>query len=231
VFSHFFIIFTLNKRAYTDWVIDLVGLFIQGIGVAVIQTFLILKVFPMLLPNYEKSLSINPLIQFLISFVFIDYIYYWNHRMLHSDFFWRFHFLHHSAERVDWLTTSRNYLFAPLVICYLWIHAFFIFILTDYSFYLAGVMLTYSLDIWRHSHFSSNHIQLFQKLEGIVITPQLHHKHHSKTHCNSLFGANFSWWDSFHGTKQMTAHLDVTVEENLVNLEHLIVFPTYKKVA
>ncbi len=229
VFNNFHILFSLNKRNYTDWFIDLLGLFLQGVGIALIQTWFILKVFPALLPSYQSSVSIHPIIQFVISFILIDYIYYWNHRMLHSNFFWRLHFLHHSTQSVDWLTTSRNHLFTPLVICYLWIHSFFAFILTDYRFYLVGVICTYTLDIWRHSKFSSNHAQIFQKLEGIFITPRLHHEHHSKTNCESFFGANFSWWDRLHGTKKDISNSVLAPCNNLVSLKDLVLFPKHKK--
>lgn len=229
VFNNLPIFFSLNKRTYSDWFIDFVGLLLQGLGIALIQTWFILKVFPALLPNYKSFISIHPIVQFVISFILIDYIYYWNHRMLHSRLFWRLHFLHHSAKNVDWLTTSRNHLFTPLAICYLWLHSFFAFILTDYRFYLAGVICTYALDIWRHSKFSPKHAQIFQKIEGVFITPRLHHEHHSKTNCESFFGANFSWWDTLHSTKKDISYPVLATHNNLVRLKHLVIFPKYKK--
>src|SRR5690348_14230911 len=36
-----------------------------------------------------------------------DFLLYWSHRIFHTDRFWPYHSIHHSAEDVDWTTSYR----------------------------------------------------------------------------------------------------------------------------
>jgi sterol desaturase/sphingolipid hydroxylase (fatty acid hydroxylase superfamily) len=41
---------------------------------------------------------------------FSDLIIYWGHRLQHKvDFLWRFHKVHHSAEKLDWMAAHREH--------------------------------------------------------------------------------------------------------------------------
>ena len=88
------------SRTKQEWTIDLMGLFIQGV---------VIPIFPLLLipfleycfPHYNKRIEINPWNQVLLSFVLIDYLYYWNHRLFHTKRFWHIHRLHHSSKHLD----------------------------------------------------------------------------------------------------------------------------------
>lgn len=49
-------------------------------------------------------------LQFAVAFVLSDAAIYWAHRWQHNNaFLWRFHRVHHTAERMDWLAAHREH--------------------------------------------------------------------------------------------------------------------------
>ena len=63
---------------------------------------------------WRGAVEVPSWLAFVISFVVIDYAYYWNHRLLHGAL-WRWHAVHHTASRLDVVVTSRNTLWTPLL--------------------------------------------------------------------------------------------------------------------
>jgi sterol desaturase/sphingolipid hydroxylase (fatty acid hydroxylase superfamily) len=53
-------------------------------------------------------------IQVVVALVVIDFYGYWIHRIQHARPFWRFHAVHHSSTRLDWLGSVRNHPVADL---------------------------------------------------------------------------------------------------------------------
>lgn len=193
----------LRRNAWRDssrW-IDVIGLFMQGVIVPVLQVGLIYFFLNILFPLAKGSIAIHPALAFLTNFVVIDYLYYWNHRLLHSKAVWIWHAVHHTAERMDVWVTSRNTLWSPFFILYIWVNGFFIFILKDPAPFLLAASLTAALDLWRHSKFTPSDGSMFRKLLAIgLVTPHEHTWHHSSDHPNCNYGANLNWWDKLHGT-------------------------------
>lgn len=171
------------------WVVDASGLVIQGIIAAALVW---------LVPYRRGMIDIPFLPAFLISFVAVDYAYYWNHRLLHGAL-WRWHAVHHTASRLDVVVTSRNTLWTPLLIVYLWAGAAAVLLLRDPSGFLLGLSLTAVLDLWRHSPLIPPP-PLRRALSWIVVTPHEHAWHHSRSRTDVNFGANLTLWDRLHGT-------------------------------
>ena len=186
------------SRTKQEWTIDLMGLFIQGV---------VIPIFPLLLipfleyffPHYNKRIEINPWNQVLLSFVLIDYLYYWNHRLFHTKRFWHIHRLHHSSKHLDVFATSRNSVITSFVFVYLWTQTLALYLLSDSTYFLFGFALTFALDLWRHSGVSTPR-SLKKCLDLFLITPEHHVFHHSKVGRNKNFGANLNLWDKIHGT-------------------------------
>src|SRR5690606_34754067 len=127
---------------------------------------------------------------FLLNFIVVDYLYYWNHRLLHSQFFWPAHAVHHSIESLDAIATSRNTVWSPILIVYLWANGFAVFMLKEPFWFLAGASATAALDLWRHSQIFAKPAttvpgRLFAKF---FITPNDHSWHHSTSHADFNFG-------------------------------------------
>lgn len=189
------------SRDASAWLLDTAGLWVQGILIPLLQMTLVYSLFSLLLPQAKGSLDLHPIAAFLLNFVVVDYLYYWNHRLLHGKIFWQTHAVHHTAEHLDLFITSRNTLWTSLLIVYVWVNGFFIFLLREPQAYILAVSLTASLDLWRHTTFGFRQRSAFYGLlAALLITPHEHAWHHSSTKSGRNFGANLSLWDKLHGT-------------------------------
>jgi sterol desaturase/sphingolipid hydroxylase (fatty acid hydroxylase superfamily) len=169
--------------------------------IPLLQATFIYGLYRHLLPVSPGCLTLSPVLTFLLSFILVDYWYYWNHRLLHSKTLWQVHQVHHTVTQMDGLGTSRNTLWSSFLIVYLWVHPLFFYVLADSTAYLLGVSLTSALDLWRHSSaIIPTRSWLYRGLCSWLILPQDHAWHHSRKalHCN--YGANFKLWDRLHGT-------------------------------
>ncbi len=63
------------------------------------------------MPSVRGAFSSQPFaIQVLEVVLLSDLLVYWGHRLQHRvGFLWRFHAVHHSAERLDWLAAHREH--------------------------------------------------------------------------------------------------------------------------
>ena len=190
VFIVFAVLLVATKtfaRSRGEWLIDGSGLLVQGA---------IASLFAAIAPRGRLELPFA--VQLALSFVAVDYAFYWNHRLLHGAL-WRWHAVHHSATRLDVVVTSRNTLWTPLLLVYVWATAAAVVLLRDPRGWLAGLSLTAALDLWRHSPLTLPS-SARRALSLVLITPHEHAWHHSTARCDVNFGANLSWWDRLHGT-------------------------------
>ncbi|KST67415.1 sterol desaturase family protein [Mastigocoleus testarum] len=191
----------LQKKSSEDWILDTLGLFFQGIVIPLLQLGIIYRLYQNILPNLHNCYSLHPILGFILSFVIVDYFYYWNHRLFHTSLMWRIHQVHHTVTQMDVLGTSRNTLWTSFLIIYLWIHPLFIYLIQDPSYYILGVSLTSALDLWRHSCFNIPQTSFFYRcLSPWLILPQDHALHHASSCIKGNYGANFKLWDRVHGT-------------------------------
>lgn len=185
-----------NSRSEDEWLLDMSGLLLQGVLIPFLQTVALYYLFSLIVPDWNRSISLHPVAGFLTSFVLVDYLYYWNHRILHKRVLWPFHRVHHSSEKMDLLVTSRNSLLSPFLLVYLWMNGLFVFVLQDPTCFIIGMSLTAALDIWRHSGFELEP----RFLSHVLVMPRHHAWHHSHNRAHTNFGANFVLWDRIHGT-------------------------------
>lgn len=181
-------------RRPAEWLADLLGLGVQGALVPLAQAALLYGALLKLAPSWRGVLDLGSVAAFLLNFVAVDYLYYWNHRALHGAL-WPWHALHHTPRDLDVWVTSRNTLWTPALIVYVWINALVVFLLRDPSAYVAGAALTAALDLWRHSGAWPDGWAL-----PLLMTPREHAWHHSAERFDRNFGANLRLWDRLHGT-------------------------------
>jgi sterol desaturase/sphingolipid hydroxylase (fatty acid hydroxylase superfamily) len=65
-----------------------------------------------IIPNSFQTIVGNQpyLLQVIEVLILSDFLIYWGHRLQHKiDFLWRFHKVHHSAEKLDWLAAHREH--------------------------------------------------------------------------------------------------------------------------
>jgi len=218
----------LKSKCFEDWLLDSLGLWFQGMLIPLLQVILIYQLSPWL-PIPQKCLNLPIILSFILSFVAIDYLYYWNHRLLHSAFFWNIHRVHHTVTDLDVLGTSRNTIWASFLIIYLWIHTLFLYLLTDPTGYLLGVSLTSALDLWRHSQLIiPSNSWLYRFLSPWLILPQDHAWHHSSQCFNYNYGANLKLWDRLHGTYYNNSQLPTEIGiKTSLSLTQKLLFPFY----
>jgi sterol desaturase/sphingolipid hydroxylase (fatty acid hydroxylase superfamily) len=198
---------TLLARTPSDWALDGASLFIQGVVVPTLQIVVVVGLLHHAIPHWAGAWRLNATLAFFCNFVLVDYLYYLNHRLLHVPRFWPIHAVHHTPRHMDVFITSRNTLWTPIFIVYLWVNGFFIFVLRDPNPFILGASLTAALDLWRHSTFGPRPGSWWHKLlSTCLITPHEHAWHHSAERMNHNFGANFNWWDKLHGTFYKAEH-------------------------
>ncbi|OYD90361.1 sterol desaturase [Nostoc sp. 'Peltigera membranacea cyanobiont' 210A] len=217
----------LKVKSREDWLLDAIGLTIQGILIPLLQATLVYWIYQHLLLNQQGYLKISLIPTFIISFVVVDYLYYWNHRLLHTKLLWKVHQVHHTVTQMDVLGTSRNTLWTSLLIIYLWIHTLFFYLLADPTGYLLGVSLTSALDLWRHSRLIIPESSwLYQFLSSWLILPQDHAWHHCREIYNYNYGANLKIWDKLHGTYYESKKLPSLIGiPSSLNLFQKLLFP------
>ena len=191
----------LARKPIADWALDLIGLAIQGWLVPLLQVVVIFAALKVYKPVLRGIWDLEGWQAFLLNFVVIDYLYYWNHRLLHSRALWPLHRVHHSLTAMDVLGTSRNTIYSSFFILYLWVNAVVLFALTDPFPFALAAALTAALDLWRHSSVMFARASIGHRiLSAVFITPHEHAWHHSLERFDVNFGANLSLWDRVHGT-------------------------------
>jgi sterol desaturase/sphingolipid hydroxylase (fatty acid hydroxylase superfamily) len=136
-----------------------------------------------------------------------DGMRYWLHRLSHrSRLLWRFHAVHHSPHRLNWLNVSR---FHPL-------DKAAQFVLDSLPFVAVGVgsdvlaiyFVFYALNgFLQHSNCNVR----LGWLNHIVAGPELHRWHHSMvvSESNTNYGNNLIIWDRMFGTRFLPDERDV----------------------
>ena len=187
------------QRKKDDWILDGVSLLVQGALIPLLQVFLVATWLTKFASGAAGTVELHPLVAFALCFVGVDYLYYWNHRVLHSKVLWPVHLVHHTADQMDVLTTSRNTVWSSLLIVYLWINGTVVYLLADPMPYVAAITLTAVLDLWRHSPHQPKGLAE-QALGSFLVLPRDHAWHHSQDVYDVNFGANINLWDKLHGT-------------------------------
>jgi sterol desaturase/sphingolipid hydroxylase (fatty acid hydroxylase superfamily) len=136
-------------------------------------------------------------LQILIALLVVDFGGYWIHRLQHATPLWRFHAIHHSSTRLDWLASVRNHpigelvgrmlMLPPLVLAGVDIRV------------LAGV--SGLIGIWA-VFLHANVPWGFGPLKYVIATPLYHRWHHSSDPeaRDKNFGSLLPIWDLLFGT-------------------------------
>lgn len=114
-------------------------------------------------------------VTFLIAFVFGNVVGYWSHRLSHTvPLLWRFHKIHHSSQRLDWLAGVRRH---PLE--QTWGALFIGLPLIFLGFQPGEVGAVQVVNVFWGVFLHSNVRLRFKRLRHVIATPEYHHWHHS----------------------------------------------------
>ena len=148
----------------------------------------------------------------LCLFLVSDFTYFLTHYLEHHvAILWEAHKVHHSATFLNPLTARRvhplafvfeeltNAGFTGIVVGFFTVVIDFNLIDIFFLYLCASkIPAIVTLDILKHSHFSFG----YGPLEMILISPRIHHLHHSckPEHLNRNFGVKLVVWDRIFGT-------------------------------
>lgn len=188
-----------------DWALNLVGFAIQGAIIPLCGYFISVRALPAIYPQLAGALKTGAAGAFLLNFVFIDFLYYWQHRLFHrSEMLWKLHECHHSSGRVDIWATARNTVITNFLFVYMLINPVLGYLVDAPEAFYAGAMLTASLDLVRHTSIDFGRLPFSSAagswIAAVFVTPRMHHQHHSSDHYHGNYGANLILWDKLFGT-------------------------------
>jgi sterol desaturase/sphingolipid hydroxylase (fatty acid hydroxylase superfamily) len=126
-----------------------------------------------------------------------DLLGYWGHRLDHEvPFLWRFHSVHHSSERLDWVSGFRAHPFDVVAIAP---PAGFL-LAAGFGGRVTGVLAVIQIVVGLFLH--ANVRWQFRPLARVVATPEFHHWHHSSEPdaINRNYAGLLPVWDILFGT-------------------------------
>jgi sterol desaturase/sphingolipid hydroxylase (fatty acid hydroxylase superfamily) len=139
--------------------------------------------------------------QCVVGFLGLDFLLYWQHRMMHRvGLLWRLHLMHHTDQVLDASTGIR---FHPLEFLFS-----FGFKMLAVIFIGPPVIVVIVFEIVLNAASMFTHANIHvpktwdDKLRYMFVTPPMHRIHHSDivAERNSNFGFFLSWWDRMLGT-------------------------------
>jgi sterol desaturase/sphingolipid hydroxylase (fatty acid hydroxylase superfamily) len=184
------------------WQTDLTHFFVSHAGV---QLFSFLTLIPVQVAlgwtqggPLRAAVAAQPAwLQFLEILLVVDLVAYWVHRAFHHPRLWRFHAVHHSSPRLDWLAGSRIHLVDALTTRTAGFVPVFVL---GFS---APALYAYLLFVSFHAvYIHANVAHRFPVLRWIVATPEFHHWHHTSDAegLDRNFGVLVPLWDVVFGT-------------------------------
>jgi sterol desaturase/sphingolipid hydroxylase (fatty acid hydroxylase superfamily) len=144
-----------------------------------------------------------------------DFVVYWAHRLIHTRPLWRIHRWHHAPRHMYWLAGSRQSFLQGLI----YTIPFLTFVALQIPVNVIGGYLLFSIVVnhWMHSNIRLK----WPWLEAVLVTPRIHHVHHSTDprHFGRNFGSVFCVWDRMFGTffdpDDVTAPLQFGIPERV----------------
>jgi sterol desaturase/sphingolipid hydroxylase (fatty acid hydroxylase superfamily) len=167
---------------------------------------------------------------YAITFVVLDFEFYWGHRLHHQiNFLWKGHLIHHNSEEYN-IATSIRQPFAS------YINFLFFLSLPAALLGLSPVVIMVVLPIHKFAQvwYHTQHIGKLGFLEHIIVTPSQHRVHHAlnPAYIDKNYSAIFNVWDRLFGTFQAELETDPpvygitrpsrTYNPVTINFEHLI---------
>lgn len=136
-------------------------------------------------------------ITILLVVLLFDLADYWTHRLMHNSLLWGVHAVHHSEQRMTWLTSSRVHIFESSIM-----KLGYLFILGWVGFpmwaLLAANVVAYLHNRYVHCNVGWNH----GPLAKVIASPNWHRWHHSvePSAYNKNYANVFSFLDVLFGT-------------------------------
>lgn len=145
----------------------------------------------------------------LAQVIFLDLVIYWQHYLFHRIApLWRLHRVHHSDTEFDSTTALRFHTLEIYLSFFIKALAVWSFGISPVAIVIFEIILNFSA-MFSHGNFSLP--RLFEKINLLVVTPDMHRIHHSidTKECNSNFGFCLSVWDRIFKTYRKQSNHDL----------------------
>ena len=148
---------------------------------------------------------------FFFAIFFMDFIFYWRHRIYHS-WMQKWHRLHHNDNGYDISLTLR---FHPIenLINYLIIFSGILFLRIPAWEAVFIIQLFAFQALWSHVADFHNDVTTVNLWDRVFVTPRIHRLHHDIGQTGRNYGFLFSFWDQIFGT--FITSKKITSKENL----------------
>ena len=184
-----------------------IGVFVLGWPIQVLIPFLSASGAAVIAREHGLGLlnmvSVPPAVAVAMSVVALDFVGYWEHRLLHSfPPFWRLHALHHSDTDLDVASYIRHH---PLEVLVQALFDALAVITFGFSPVSVTLFIAISAVIQMIAHGNIELPQTLRWVAALVVTPELHRLHHSQAfdENNSNFSETFPIWDRLFGTLRL----------------------------
>lgn len=137
------------------------------------------------------------IVSFIGTFFLVDFFYYWQHRIMHeTKFFWAFHLVHHSGQKMNLTTSFRLNWLSPLVGSLFYIPAVILGAPSEY------ILVALALNLVFQFFLHTESIGKLGFLEGIINTPSAHRVHHGSNpeYLDKNYGGVLMIWDRIFGS-------------------------------
>ncbi len=130
----------------------------------------------LLMPSFQAAVAAQPVwLQILEIMLVTDFFGYWVHRAFHKfPFLWKFHAVHHSSGKMDWLASSRTHIVDALA------NRGIAFAPVFWFGFAPKALALYVTFISFHAIFIHANVKWrFRGLRWLISTPEFHHWHHT----------------------------------------------------
>ncbi len=188
------------------WLTDLQHFFVSHL---LVQLLTYLSLFPATVlfaaltgPGLQQAVQAQPLwLQALEVMLVADLTEYSVHRLFHTvPWLWRFHAVHHSVERMDWIAGSRLHLVDIIATRGLTFLPVFLLGFAQPAVYAYLIFVSFHA-VFLHANVGFR----FGRLEHWLVLPRFHHWHHSSETAalDKNFALHFPWIDALFGSKYL----------------------------
>ncbi len=152
----------------------------------------------------RRAVGSQPVVLQFFEIMFLtDLVQYWVHRAFHRvPWLWKFHAVHHSAQVMDWLASSRMHFVEIVFLRGLTVIPMYVLGFSESALY-AYLIFVYLLSAAVHSNVRLR----LGALEPFFVTPRFHHWHHGieREAIDVNFAVHFPVFDKVFGTFHLPA--------------------------
>lgn len=155
----------------------------------------------------------NPVGKFILSFLLLDLIIYFWHRVCHKyEGLWMIHKVHHSDPYMNVSTAFRLHIMELIIVTFLKATLIVILGMNGMTVLITETITTVFV-MFHHTNISFARERF---LSGLFIVPFLHRTHHSteRDEHDSNYGAVLSIWDRIFGTLLEKEPLEIGIKNN-----------------